>query len=554
MKKKISLILLVFLLLLGLVSCAEFPIDLNSGSANGQTKTELSTETVYNMAKDAGYTGSLSEFIAEFKGADGKDGEDGKDGVGITSAAFDEDGHLILSLTNGKSVDCGKVTVNVSSSSSISIGSNGNWYIDGEDTGKRAEGRNGTVWHTGTSNPTVTVGTDGDLYLNTITCDVFKKTGTKWTLIANIGGDGTVIEEGDSYDITINGGDTDKHAAAKALLSAVRVECVFTQRLSSYQYVSNGSGVIYKLDKTLGDAYIITNYHVVFDADANTSNKISSDIGLYLYGMEQPAYRISAEYVGGSMTYDIAVLKVTANEILRTGNVRAAEVADSEKVRVLDTAIAIGNPASNGLSVTKGSVSVESEFISMLAPDEITTNEHRVMRIDTPVNSGNSGGGLFNSEGKLIGIVSAKEKDTSYENMGYAIPSNLAVAVAENILRNCDGATNEQAIKCRLGISIAIGNAWTEYDTEAGVVNRKQTCVVNSIEAGSVAEVVLMVDDVIKSFEIDGVTYDLNYYYSGSEILLYADLGSSLFVNIERDGEAVRVELPIDENNFSHIQ
>lgn len=552
MKKKISLLILVFILIFGLVSCTLPSLDLDTGKE--PTKTELSTETVYNMAKDAGYTGSLSEFIAEFKGEDGKDGDDGEDGVGIENAAFDEDGHLILTLTNGKSVNCGKITVNVSSSSSISIGANGNWYIDGEDTGKRAEGRNGATWHTGTSNPTVTVGTDGDLYLNTITCDVFKKTGTKWTLIANIGGEGTIIEEGDSYDITINGGDTDKHAAAKALLSAVRVESVFTQPLSSYQYVSNGSGVIYKLDKTTGDAYVITNFHVVYDVDANTSNKISDDIGLYLYGMEYNDYRIQAEYVGGSMNYDIAVLKVTANDIIKEGNARAAEIADSETVRVLDTAIAIGNPASDGLSVTKGSVSVESQYISMIAPDEATEIEYRVMRIDTPVNSGNSGGGLFNSEGKLIGIVSAKEKDTSYENMGYAIPSNLAVAVAENILRNCDGVENEQLIRCRLGISIAIKDAWTEYDSVTGVVNRKQTCSVNSIETGSVAEVVLMVGDVIKSFEIDGVSYDLNYYYSGSEILLYADVGSRLFVNIERDGEPIRVELPIDENNFSKIQ
>ena len=127
MKKKIILLVLVFSLLFGLVSCTLPSLDLNKG--NGETKNELSTETVYNMAKDAGYTGSLSEFIAEFKGEDGKDGEDGEDGVGISNAAFDEDGHLILTLTNGKSVDCGKITINVSSSSSISIGANGNWYI-----------------------------------------------------------------------------------------------------------------------------------------------------------------------------------------------------------------------------------------------------------------------------------------------------------------------------------------------------------------------------------------------------------------------------------------
>ncbi|MBE6645672.1 MAG: hypothetical protein E7612_09935, partial [Ruminococcaceae bacterium] len=132
-------------------------------------------------------------------------------------------------------------------------------------------------------------------------------------------------------------------AASKAVLSSVSVICSFDE----YSYTgktketaSAGSGVIYKLDKEQGDAYVITNYHVVYNASSTERDGISKKINLYLYGQENLAdgdvsYAIPATYVGGSMSYDIAVLKVEASTVLMASNARAVDVADSNGVTIL---------------------------------------------------------------------------------------------------------------------------------------------------------------------------------------------------------------------------
>lgn len=73
-----------------------------------------------------------------------------------------------------------------------------------------------------------------------------------------------------------------------------------------------------------------------------------------------------------------------------------------------DSVIAIGNPNAGGIAVTQGILSMESEYITMTAADNVSTVQIRVMRVDAAINGGNSGGGLFNDSGELIGIVNAK--------------------------------------------------------------------------------------------------------------------------------------------------
>ena len=558
MKKLICLLMVCVLSVTCLASCVDVSgmIDGfvnkegtdNSSAEKESGKDELSVEYVYSLAVAKGYSGTLDEFIAEFKG------EAGKDGVGIASATFDEDVHLIITLTNGATIDCGKISVNVALSSAITIGANGNWHINGVDTGKKAEAKDSTEWHTGAGAPSYTLGKDGDLYLNTNNNDVYKKTSGVWNLLVNISGKDVTINEGDRYDITVNPEASNAVAAAsKALLSAVHVEARFSTGVLTAQ-VSTGAGVIYKLNKNAGDAYVITNYHVVYEADTNGVGRISSDINLYLYGMEYTDYAIKAEYLGGSMNYDIAVLKVTDSAILRTTPVEAVTLADSSEVNILDTAIAVGCPATASISVTMGSVNVLSEYITLLGADNSTEVEFRVMRIDTPVNSGNSGGGLFNDKGELIGIVNAKEAATAIDNIGYAIPSNLAVAVAENVIRNCDGRTNVSVIKCVLGITISIGEINREYDPETGLIKVYETCIVNDILTGSIAENALFKNDVLVSFEIDGVEYKINHIWDGSEALLYASPTSTIYVNLVRGGVAQKARLYTNSSNFGQIK
>lgn len=521
----------------------------NNSTPTAQTP-QLTAEYVYSLAKAEGYSGTLNQFIAEFRG------EDGEDGVGIENVVYDENSHLKITLTNGNVIDCGKISAgSVTADGTISIGPNGNWYINGEDSGTKAEPEKPNKWHTGSGAPSALLGNEGDLYLNTVNGDVYEKKASYWEIVTNISGDGMVNNEGDNYDVTVNvGNDTNaaRYAAAKALLSAVRVESTFS---SGYQYqrVSTAAGVIYKLDKTTGDAYILTCHHAVYYANSTNQGKIADTIELYLYGMEYYSYAIPATYVGGSLNYDIAVLKVSGSELLKNSIATEIDIADSEQIRVLDTAIAIGNPNSSSISATLGSISVESEYLDMLAVDGKTMVSYRVMRIDTPVNSGNSGGGLFDINGRFIGIVNAKELD-DLENMGYAIPSNLAVAVAENIIRNCEGKENTYVISCIIGVTIAVTNVDVEYDQVNGVINKKHTCVISEVSTTEYASaLVFEVGDGILSLEIDGVTYSINNTYDGAEALLYADADSAVYANIIRNGVEMKVEIPLSAANFSAI-
>lgn len=362
------------------------------------------------------------------------------------------------------------------------------------------------------------------------------------------------VEGGDNYNVTIDSANQDNVAAGKALLSVVSIDCIFktvggygTQKEKS----SSGSGVIYKIDKNRGDAYIITNYHVVYYNASNTENKISDDITLYLYGQESTEYAIPASYVGGSMNYDIAVLKVSGSRVLAQSNAMAAEFADSNMVAVLDKAIAIGNPENLGISATLGYVNVDSEYIRMEGADGSTEIQLRVMRMDTAVNSGNSGGGLFDNEGRLIGIVNAKL--TSSENMSYAIPSNFVKYVADNILFYCDNQTRENVYRCYLGIVVSPEKLYTEYDKNNGKVIKREVVSITSLNDDSIVKDALEIGDVINSITIDGVKYDVTRMFVVTDAMLNARAGSSVVINITRGGNTFDVSINVTENSITKI-
>ncbi len=373
--------------------------------------------------------------------------------------------------------------------------------------------------------------------------------------------DEKVRQGGDTnnYDINISSDSSSSLlAASKGLLSTVSVYCNFIIKRSygwgpnastyEQQTQSAGSGIVYKLDKANGNAYIVTNYHVVYNAQANTANHISDEINLYLYGKESSAYAIPATYIGGSMLYDIAVLKVENNDIIRSSNVRAADFADSNDVSVLDTAIVIGNPEAKGISATVGHVNVQSEYIQMTAADDSTTIEMRVMRIDAAVNSGNSGGGLYNDEGNLIGIVNAKMSSSSIDNIGYAIPSNIAKYVADNILYYCDGKDNENVYRCLLGITVEAASSDTVYDTETGKIHIVERVAVKEITSGSPAASALKAGDVIRSITVGDKTYEVTRIYHIVDIMLNARVGDTVTIAITRGGTDETVSLTITDS------
>ena len=354
---------------------------------------------------------------------------------------------------------------------------------------------------------------------------------------------------------------------SSSLLASVSVTCTFDYQVS-YGYgwpyggggtttktaTQSGSGIIYSLDKSAGDAYIITNYHVVYYYAGMTENHISDRIKVYLYGSENESSGIDATYIGGSMNYDIAVLKITGSEILKSSSAVPVTVADSNYLTVGDTAIAIGNAEGEGISVTRGIVSVDSELIQMTACDNVSTVSYRLLRVDTAINSGNSGGGLFGEDGRLIGIVNAKISSTSVENIGYAIPSNIAIYVADNIIETCNGTTVTTPKKCILGITPGASSSRAYFDPETGTTRIRETVYVTGVSSGRLADGKLKIGDVLQSIVIADQTYEIDRTFIAIDIMLTCRVGDSVTVNYLRDGVAGSVTFVLDESSLLEVK
>ncbi len=562
--KKISFLLLSLALLLTFMT---------SCSLSGDDDGVLSAEGIYQKAKDSGYEGSLEDFIAEFRG---------EDGDGIAEIKVDENNKLIVTLDSGEVIDCGEISVsngkdgkdgvngtNGKDGTRVTVGENGNWYLDGVDSGVSArgdrgedgadgkdgkDGKDGASWQSGSGAPSQSLGKDGDLYLDISSFDLYKKIGGAWSKLGNfVTGslDKIEINEGDNVNITVNGQEeSESAAAARGMLSSVLINAVGTSSLGQ-SYGASGSGVIYKLDKSAGDAYIITNYHVVYNSNSVKSNKIADSILVYLYGYEIEELAIPASYVGGSLMQDIAVLKITASELLRESSVSEITVADFDKVKVLDRVIAVGNAEGLGMSATLGSVNVDVERVIMTGADEYTEVDLQLMRIDAPVNHGNSGGGAFNLSGELIGIVNAKLVDESVDNIGYVIPANIATAAADSIIYYCEGGANENPKRLVFGIMLATVPSGVKIDEVSGELERNEKLVVNTVNAGSIVSGKLAVDDILVSIVIGETTYELDRMYKLDAAVFCVRPNTEIKLNVLRDGVPEEITLNISSSNLT---
>lgn len=307
------------------------------------------------------------------------------------------------------------------------------------------------------------------------------------------------------------------------LMSAVAIYTAFPTRTGTKTF--SGAGVFYKIDKETGDAYIITNYHVVYYLESTTANKISNDIKCYTYGQVIGASTpLNCTFIGGSMTYDLALLKVSASNHIKNGDAIEIDFADSNHTTVGENIIAIGNPEGDGISATQGIICVDSENILMQSIDETSTIKHRVLRIDAAINGGNSGGGVFDSSGKLIGIANVKIVDSSVDNIAYAIPSNIVKYVCDQIYRQCDGTTTSIK-KVLLGVTIEIIDASSHYNgLKTEIVETIKVAEITSgapvdglLTVGSILDKIIITDnsnplspvsteyDITRLFHIDAI-------------------------------------------------
>jgi len=344
-------------------------------------------------------------------------------------------------------------------------------------------------------------------------------------------------------------------ATNKAIQSAVTIWCEFPFE-DFYHNKSTelacGAGAIYQMEEQSEYSYIITNYHVVYYPGCATSNNTAQRITLFQYGSDEAVYEsgatlngfptysyghggIEAEYVGGSLNYDIAVLRVKTADLL-TYNEYATETTIAEEYNLGETAIAIGNPECEGFSVTSGIISVVSETISMTGADEVTQCEFRVMRIDTAVNGGNSGGGLFNTKGELIGIVNAKAVSSDIDNIAFALPIDNVTKVVDNLIYYYETSGQPSQIKkLDLEIQYTAENSHSVYDPSTNRTTILDDLKVTSVTLFGVGHLVgLQAGDIIKSITINGTKHNITRAYQLDDWLLTVRSGDELILTINR--------------------
>ena len=329
--------------------------------------------------------------------------------------------------------------------------------------------------------------------------------------------DTPVEEETESQQsavITVPSGDMSiRDIAAKAQPSVVEIVVEIEQTgygfgffgQQSYRSQAAGSGVIIS-----DDGYIITNNHVI-------ENALSINVTLY------DGRTYSAEMIGTDEKTDIGVIKIDAS------NLPAAEIGDSALIQTGDTAIVIGNPLGTlGGTVTNGIVSATNREVT------IDNETYELIQTDAAINSGNSGGGLFDGQGRLIGVVNSKDSGytssgTIIEGLGFAIPINTAMDVAEQLIEY-----GYVADRATLGVYIQVlTQPYGEYS---------EGLYITDVIKGSGAEAAGL-KSYDKILSADGTK--ISSYQDLSNFLKKKKAGDTITLQIERDGHERSVDVTL---------
>ncbi len=370
--------------------------------------------------------------------------------------------------------------------------------------------------------------------------------------------------EGTDEDIigALNGKDTaitETQAVALAMKSCVTLHVFFrTQEendiLSQVTSVASvGSGVILSLDRETGDAFIVTNYHMIFDERSKEEGHLATKCEIFTYGREYPDYAIPAEYVGGSATFDIAVLKVTGSEILLDTDARACDFTDSDRVVIGERIFAIGNSENEGLAVSSGIVGLDSEDVTLPSADGSESVQSRLIRIDAPVNHGNSGGGIFNSRGELLGICVAKNNKSEVDGIGYMIPSNIAGYAAFNIIDSARNDNYPGILKCMLGITVYGENFRTE-PREDGTTKIICDVVIESVAKTSPFIGLLEKGDIVRVLSVRDFTVHAERVHTIVDVMLRARVGDPVRLTVLRNGAEIGFESVLTDNSVTPIR
>jgi serine protease Do len=241
--------------------------------------------------------------------------------------------------------------------------------------------------------------------------------------------------------------------------------------------------------------------------------------------------------VGTSPARDIAVLKIVSEDL--GVDVREADIADTNNIAIGMKTVVIGNPLAEGFSVTSGIVSVDREQ----NPDD----GNQYIRIDAAVNEGNSGGGLFDIKGQLIGIVTAKVIQDGIENWGYATPINIAASIADRIIEGFGK-------RCLFGLVTVIESSRTKYNAHKNQIEIIETIKVSEVDEGGLAAGKLITGDQFVSVNLNGgEEVFISRMFHLSDWALRIREGDTIYLTIIRDGEPMTIELEPSAENFTEI-
>lgn len=311
------------------------------------------------------------------------------------------------------------------------------------------------------------------------------------------------------------------YAANKVLPSIVGITVEYTVNSPYFGYSmqstgsATGSGVIIS-----EDGYILTNNHVVNTSSTSSYYQVSqaNKVTVKLYN-DETVY--DAKIIGTDETTDLAVIKIDKN------NLPAAELGDSDSVKVGEFSMAIGNPLGMESTVTAGIISASNRTITS------DGKEFTVIQTDAAINSGNSGGALVNSKGEVIGINTLKLSGSGIEGIGFAIPINSTVNIYEQLIS--DGKVKRPYI----------GISGRDIDEQTA----KQYKLVEGVYVVSVEQFSAAEKAGIKSYdiitEINGTRVknmdELNEIKNSHEI------GDTLALKVYRNNEYIDINITLGE-------
>ena len=270
------------------------------------------------------------------------------------------------------------------------------------------------------------------------------------------------------------------------------------------------------------DGYIVTNYHVVGDADT---------VKVTLYNGDS----YDAKYIGGDEDYDIAVIKIDAE------NLPNVTLGDSDSLNVGDHILAIGNPLGElTFSMSEGIASSVNRAI------DVDGTPFNMIQVTAAINPGNSGGPLFNEYGEVVGIVSAKYSsysDTTVEGLGFAIPIGDVQAIITDIMEN-----GQVTDKPSFGIT---AGTMTEQMAAQYQIEQKSGAFVYSVNKGGAGEKAgLRMGDVITKVDSTDIASmeDLTAAKKGHKA------GDTVTVTYFRDGSSHTTSLTFDVKADDTVQ